>query len=51
MVDELKSAGTVEVLASTTDAQWLGVTHRSDLEPARAEFARLHAEGVYPDHL
>ena len=51
VVDELKSAGRVEVLASTTDAQWLGVTHRSDLEPARAEFARLHAEGIYPDHL
>lgn len=51
VVDELKTAGAIDVLAETTDSQWLGVTHRSDLEPAREEFARLHAEGIYPDHL
>jgi NDP-sugar pyrophosphorylase family protein len=51
VVDQLKNAGAVEVLAATTDSRWLGITHRSDLEPAREEFARLHAEGIYPEHL
>ncbi len=51
VVDQEQRSGRVDVLAAATDAKWLGITHRTDLQPARAEFARLHAEGIYPDQL
>lgn len=47
VVGVLQRDGAVDVLAAESTSRWLGVTHRSDLEPARAAFTELHAAGIY----
>lgn len=51
MVNDLLSAGALCVAAEESPDRWFGLTYREDMDAVRAELARLHASGIYPDTL
>lgn len=51
MVDKLIKDGTAIVEVLDTDSKWFGVTYPEDRPDVVAKFARLHADGVYPEKL
>ncbi len=51
MVDKLIKDGTATVEVLDTDSKWFGVTYPEDRPDVVAKFARLHADGVYPEKL
>lgn len=51
MVDKLIKDGTATCEVLDTDSKWFGVTYPEDRPEVVAKFAKLHADGVYPDKL
>ncbi|SFR71756.1 nucleotidyltransferase family protein [[Clostridium] aminophilum] len=51
MIDEQIQNGTGRVRVLETPDRWFGVTYKEDRESVTAAFARLIAEGVYPEKL
>ena len=51
MVDKLIKDGTATCEVLDTDRKWFGVTYPEDRPEVVAKFAKLHADGVYPDKL
>ncbi len=47
LVDQYLKDQKITVQVLPTQEQWLGVTYREDLPHVRAEFARLHQQGIY----
>lgn len=50
-VNTLINSGEATVKVLDTTSRWFGVTYAEDRPGVVAEFARLHAEGVYPEKL
>lgn len=51
VVNDLINAGTVTLRVIQTPSRWFGVTFAADRQATVERFARLHAEGVYPERL
>ena len=51
VTNALISEGKAQVKVLHTDETWYGVTYREDLESVKEALARMHREGIYPEHL
>ena len=51
VTNSLIEQGKARVRVLHTDETWYGVTYREDLEIVKEALARMHREGLYPDHL
>lgn len=50
-IDALINSGEATVKVLDTDSRWFGVTYAADRPGVVEKFAKLHAEGVYPDKM
>lgn len=48
MIDELLREDKVDISILPTNDKWIGITYKSDLEPAKAEFKEMLDKGEYP---